>query len=118
VAIIVAFCLVTRLISLRVCLGLGVFWSRVMAKAMSKTLFLNGVESVSALTMAAFVCALIFFFACFSICLEMSIPATSLTFSARWGKSRPVPQPASSMRFCFLRVSWVKAALIFASCSS
>jgi len=89
-----------------------------MAKAMSKILFLNGVESVSALTTAAFVCALILFFACLSICLEMSIPTRSLTFSVRWGKSRPVPQPASSMRFCFLRVSWVKAVFIFASCSS
>jgi len=114
----VAFCLVTRFSSLSVSWGFGVFWSRVMAKAVSNVLFWNGAWSMSALIIAVFVWSFIRFCACLRIPFEMSMPTVSLALSAMWGNSRPVPQPASRVMFCFLRVSSVSAAFSFVSCSS
>jgi len=73
---------------------------------------------VSALTTAAFASLFPRFFAVLRMIFEMSMPTTSLTFSSTLGNSRPVPQPASSMKFSSLRMSPSKAAFIFASCSS
>jgi len=73
---------------------------------------------VSAVITAAFEYSFTRFFASLRMRVEMSMPTTSLTFFVMRGKSKPVPQPASSMRFSFLRLSSVNAVFIFASCSS
>jgi len=59
---------------------------------------------MSAVTTAAFACPFTRFSASLRMILETSMPTTSLTFSATCGNSKPVPQPASSMRFSFLRM--------------
>lgn len=89
-----------------------------MAKATSKVSLGNGAQSMSVLTKATFACCFVRCFAFLRMMFETSMPTRSLTFSATWGNSKPVPQPASRMRFSFLRMRLAKAVFIFASCSS